>query len=253
MNTEKFSGKGAVYAESRPAYPQAFIDYLYTDIGITPDSIIADIGSGTGILTRQLLEKGSKVFAVESNADMRANAQSALSRFDNFTSVNGTAENTTLDGHSVDFVTVATAFHWFDRQTFKAECKRILKDGGKVIIVYNSRDEESSLVKKFYEVNREFCPKFKGFTGSGTLLRPENLGHYNTFFSGEYIVKIIDNNLTYDEQGFIGRSLSSSYAPKENDENYSAYVKALRLFFQEYSENGTLIMPNVTHSYIGKV
>ena len=193
------------------------------------------------------------MFAVEPNADMRASAESALSGFCNFISVNGSAENTTLDDHSIDLITVATAFHWFDRQKFKAECKRILKDRGKVIIVYNSRDEGSSTVKKFYELNRKFCPLFKGFKGSGTLLRPENAGHYNTFFSGEYIERIIDNNLTYDEQGFIGRSLSSSYALKENDENYSAYVEGLKLFFQEYSENNTLIMPNVTHSYIGIV
>ena len=253
MNETKFDGKGSIYSKNRPSYPQSFIDFLYTDIGITADSIIADIGSGTGKLTRLLLERGSKVFAVEPNADMRANAESDLGSFERFISINSRAENTTLDNRSVDFITAATAFHWFNRQAFKAECRRILKNNGKVIIVYNSRDEESDLVKRFNEVNRKYCPGFKGFKGSGTLLRPENAGFYNDFFEGEYTVKIIDNDLVYNAQSFIDRSLSSSYALKADDINFSEYVKGLESFFHEYSKDNILIMPNITHSYIGAV
>ena len=253
MREAKFSGKGNIYSENRPSYPQAFIDFLYSDVGITANSVIADIGSGTGKLTRLLLEKGNKVFAVEPNADMRANAEMDLAGFGNFISINSFAENTTLADNSIDFITVATAFHWFDRQAFKSERKRILKKGGKVIIVYNSRDEDSDFVKKFYAVNRKYCPKFQGFTGSGSLLRPENAGHYSDFFAGEYIENIIGNDLVYDEQGFVGRSLSSSYALEEGDAQYASYVNALRQLFQENSRGGTVVMPNITHSYIGTV
>ncbi len=253
MNESKFSGMGNIYAKYRPSYPKDFVDFIYSDIGMTADSVIADIGSGTGILTRQLLERGSKVFAVEPNADMRAGAELDLGGFKNYVSINGTAENTTLDDSCVDFITAATAFHWFDRNAFKSECRRILKDGGKVIIVYNSRDEDSDFVKIFYEINRKYCPNFKGFTGSGVLLRHENTSFYNDFFTGEYIAKISDNDLAYNEQSFIGRCLSSSYALRENHENYSAYVAELKSLFQKYSINNVLIMPNVTHSYIGTV
>ena len=253
MNQSKFDGRGSSYAKGRPSYPQAFIDYLYADVGITPNSVIADIGSGTGKLTRLLLERGSRVFAVEPNAHMRASAEPDLARFDNFISIDSYAENTTLVAASVDFVTVATAFHWFDRQAFKMECRRILKEDGKVVIVYNSRDEESDLVKKFYEVNRRYCPGFQNFVGSGTMLRPGNAGRYNDFFTGDQMVKIIGNDLIYNEADFIARSLSSSYALRENDENFSEYVKELTAFFQKYSVNNVLVMPNITHSYTGKV
>ncbi|MDB8805765.1 class I SAM-dependent methyltransferase [Romboutsia sp. 1001216sp1] len=119
MNENKFNGMGKIYSKYRPSYPFDFIDYLFTDVGISQRSIIADIGSGTGILTRQLLEKGSKVYGIEPNADMRDIAETNLNNFLGFTSVNGNAENTTIDDNSVDYITVAQAFHWFDRERFK--------------------------------------------------------------------------------------------------------------------------------------
>ena len=253
MRNPDFDGKGSFYSNNRPSYPKEFVDYLYGEVGISADSVIADVGAGTGKLTRLLLERGSKVFAVEPNVDMRAFAEAELADFDNFVSVDSFAESTTLDDNSIDFVTVATAFHWFDRQAFRAECKRILRSGGKVIIVYNSRDEESDLVKRFYEVNEKYCPAFKGFKGSGTMLLPENAGRYNDFFTGGYSTKIIRNDLVYDEQSFIERSLSSSYALRESDANFSEYVNGLREFFQKHSRNGIMIMPNITHSDTGLV
>ena len=253
MKEAKFDGKAGFYAQNRPSYPQEFIDYLYTDVGMTADSIIANIGSGTGLLTRLLLEKGSTVFAVEPSADMRAQAEADLGGFDKFVSVNSHAENTTLADSSVDFITVATAFHWFNRQAFKAESRRILKTGGQVIIVYNSRDEESDLVKSFYEVNRKYCPDFQNFTGSGTLLLPEKAGFFDDFFAETYAVKIIPNDILYDEKNFVARSLSSSYALRETDANFPAYVNELQSFFQKHSTNGILTMPNITHSCTGTV
>jgi len=253
VNETKFDGKGSIYARNRPSYPQEFIDFLYADIGVNANSIVADIGSGTGKLTRLLLERGSKVFAVEPNADMRANAEADLRNYDRFFSINGKAENATLDDCSIDFVTVATAFHWFDKQAFKAECRRILKKDGKVIIVYNSRDEESDLVKCLYKVNEKYCPDFKGFTGSGMLLRHDSAGFFSDFFTDDYLVKIIENNLVYNERGFVERSLSSSYALKEGDACFLEYVKELSSLFQEHSMNNELVMPNITHGYVGTV
>ncbi|MFR1709510.1 MAG: class I SAM-dependent methyltransferase [Clostridium sp.] len=71
MNENKFNGMAKIYSKYRPSYSFNFIDYLFTNVGISQSSIIADIGSGTGILTKQLLEKGSKVYGIEPNADMR--------------------------------------------------------------------------------------------------------------------------------------------------------------------------------------
>ncbi|MCL2463427.1 MAG: class I SAM-dependent methyltransferase, partial [Defluviitaleaceae bacterium] len=130
MNEEKFTGKAGLYRTFRPSYPAELIDYLYSHIGFSSDCSIADIGAGTGIFTRILLERGSKVYAVEPNGDMREAAIKDLSGYENFVPVGASAENTGLDDSGVDFVTVAQAFHYFDRQLFRRECQRILKSGG---------------------------------------------------------------------------------------------------------------------------
>lgn len=250
MNENKFSGKGQIYSKYRPSYPSDFINYLYDEVGFSANSVIADIGSGTGKLTFQLLEKGSTVYAVEPNDDMRKIAQSSLCDFKNFNSVNGSAENTKLSCKSVDFITVAQAFHWFDRQKFKAECQRVLKKDAKVILVWNSRDEGSPLVLKIDAINKRYCPNFKGFSGG---MRGGCADEFDDFFAHRCTMKVFDNPLSFDEKGFIGRCLSSSYAPKQNDENYNAYVEELTNIFNEYNQNGILVMPNKTEAFIGKV
>ena len=251
MNEEKFNGMGAVYTRFRPQYPQEFLEYLYWKVGLTKNSTIADIGSGTGILTKQLLEKGSRVFAVEPNMDMQTIAQADLKGYEGFMSVNGTAENTTLAARSVDFITVAQAFHWFDRRKFLEECRRIIKPGGRVILVWNSRDEKSGLVRENDAINKKYCPKFKGF--SGGMRGAEAEDDFHDFFCGAYESTIFRHDLIFNKDSFIGRNLSSSYALKESDAGYAAYVSELMDLFEKYSENGTLFMPNLTRSYVGAV
>jgi SAM-dependent methyltransferase len=260
MNTERFNGMGKIYSKFRPEYPKELFDYLYSPCagqpedsgaGLSKESIIADIGSGTGKFTRALLERGSRVFAVEPNEDMRRVAEQDLREFCGFVSLNGTDENTGLDDKSVDFVMAAQAFHWFNKENFRAECRRILKTDGKVILVYNSRDEKSELVKENYKIMKKYCPGFKGFAGGmGTAAAKDE---FDKFFIGAYAIKEFNNNLSFDEEGFIGRSLSGSYSPKEGDEAYSGFIKELKILFKKFSNNGLLEMPNFTRSYAGKV
>jgi SAM-dependent methyltransferase len=251
MNETKFDGMGKIYAKFRPAYPNEFIEYLYSAVGVNKDSVIADIGSGTGILTKQLLEKGSKIFAVEPNDDMRTVAEADLSRFENFASINGAAENTALEDNSIDFVIVAQAFHWFDRAKFKVECNRILKTKGRVILVWNSRVFSSEAVKDGDEINRKYCPNFKGFTGG--MRGAENENDFDDFFVGKYELRVFQNDQIGDLDEFIGRNLSASYALKENDKNYPAYIAEMTASFNKHAIDGKLIMPNVTRSYVGTV
>jgi len=111
MNEERFTGKADIYKKYRPSYPKELFDYLYSQVGFGKDSVIADIGSGTGIFSRLLLERGSKVCCVEPNGDMRQTAEKDLSQFENFVSVSGNDKNTGLQDKSVDFITAAQAFH----------------------------------------------------------------------------------------------------------------------------------------------
>jgi len=252
MNETRFDGKGKIYAKYRPTYPQEFIDYLCSDVGISNDSTIADIGSGTGILTKQLLNLDSKVYAVEPNSDMRAVAEAGLSHCSNFVSVNSTAENTTLDANSVDFITVAQAFHWFDRELFKDECCRIIRQGGKVILVWNSLTFDAEIVVDGDSIHKKYCPDFEGRGGDARGKDGVNLP-FGEFFSGKYGEMVFENSSTSDMNEFIGRYLSSSYAVKENDENYPAYIAELTECFYKHAVDGKVVIPIVTRSYVGEV
>ncbi|MHB8064934.1 MAG: class I SAM-dependent methyltransferase [Ruminiclostridium sp.] len=250
MNTEKFTGKASAYEKYRPEYPNEFIEYLFSTIGLSKYSDISDIGSGTGILSRQLLEKGSRVFCVEPNDDMREIAEKNLSSYNNFISVNGSAEQTTLRTGSIDCITVAQAFHWFKVEKFKQECQRILKPNGKVVLVWNSRVAEAPLIIENAEICKKLCQSFKGFTGG----QEEKSESFNMFFkAGIYEYKAFENNITYAKEGFLGRNLSASYAPKEGASNYEQFVFEINTLFMKYSNKGSLLLPNITRSYIGEV
>lgn len=249
MNVNKFDEKGKVYAKARPDYPEELFLYLMSKNIIDKEKAVADIGSGTGIFTVQLSPFAKTVFAVEPNADMRNKAEDKFKLLPNVVSLNATAENTRLPDASVELVTVAQAFHWFDRKSFKSECQRILKPGGKVLLVWNDRDIKSEVIKDNFAVNKNFCPDFKG-SSNGMDFSKES---FKDFFVGEYEVSEFDNSLVYDRDAFIARSLSSSYAPKENDLRYAEYVRALETVFEKHQVNGTVRYPYITRCYTGTV
>lgn len=251
MNEDRFTGRADIYAKYRPTYPDSFIEYLYSQAGFQEGSIIADIGSGTGILTKLLLGKGSNVYGVEPNADMRKTAGQELAQYKNYVCVPASAESTGLNDRSIDFVTAAQAFHWFDRQKFKAECQRILKENGKAVLVWNSRDMASELVQRCDELNRAYCPDYKGFSGGADHVSP---GAFSDFFKdGVYECVVFQNDLMFDLDGFIGRSLSASYAPQEGAADHKPYVTGLKQLFEKHADSGILRMPNLTRAYIGCV
>lgn len=252
MNEERFTGKADIYKKFRPSYPKELFDYLYSQIGFNQNSAVADIGSGTGIFSRLLLERGSRVYCVEPNGDMRRIAEKDLSGFENFISVNSAADNIGLKEKSVDFVTVAQAFHWFDRLLFKEECKRILKPGGKVALVWNIRDDECETVKKDYDIREKYCVDRKGLGEKGG---PRKNGPNDFFLDGNFEYKIFRNDLQFDRESFIGRNLSASYAPKEetDPEKYHGLIRELNGLFDEHNINGILNFPHFTKSYVGAV
>ncbi len=248
-NTKKFSGKAGDYSAGRPAYAQSLIDMLYAKQGFSAQSVIADIGCGTGIFARQLLERGSYVFGVEPNDEMRLAAEKSLAEFKKFRAVNGTAENTTLADNSVDFVTSAQAFHWFDGVAFKAECNRILRPGGKVFLIWNTRDTAAKINRLCEEVFSKFCPDFKGFSG-GLKKDDERISE---FFDGKFSYEEFANPLAYDREKFIHRSLSGSYSLTENNEKYGDYLQELYRLFDGNCESGVLLIPNKTVVYYGDI
>lgn len=236
MDYTKYTFNAEKYSKYRTEYPKEFIDYLYENVGLNNNSIIADIGSGTGKLSNQLLLKGSHVYSVEPNDDMRRVAEKNLSKFSNFTSINGTAESTTLQNSSVDFITVATAFHWFDMEQFKKECQRILRPNGKVILVWISRPVNKN---KNFEIN------FNGLSG-GKEEKPELISPFFKNNNVEY--KIFKETSSYTKDTFIGRSLSTF--DKLTD---IKYIDELSGLFDKHKVNESITITLYTRSFVGEV
>ena len=250
MNENIFDGVGEIYAKYRPAYPYALIEYLKS-IGVTSNSIVADIGAGTGILTIELLKTCAKVYAIEPNYDMRSISEKASSDNPKFISINATAENTTLLDKSIDFITAAQSFHWFNKQTFKVECQRILRPNGKVVLIWNRRNEASKTVQDIDDINRKYCPQFSGSTNGMRGANTET--DYQDFFLNGYETKIFPNDILFDKKRFIGLHQSASYRLSENDPNYFHYIDELSSYFDLHSTGGKLILPNNTCCYVGNL
>lgn len=229
-NTGKFTGKGAVYAAARPRYAEGLLEYLASKERLEPGALVADVDAGTGIFSEQLLDAGLCVIGVEPNADMRAQAEHALCGRKGYRSVCGTADAMGLPDDSVDCVTAAQAFHWFDAEAFKRECRRVLKPGGFVAIVYNMREVESPYMQAFAQLTWRFCPTFKGFSnGLDEATLPD-------FFNGTCDVKWWDNPQLLTREAFVARALSSSRAPREGDANYPRYLEELDALFDQFAE-----------------
>ena len=148
---QRFSNRVADYIRYRPGYPSAVRDVLRSECGLKSGHVIADIGSGTGFLSELFLKNGNRVFGVEPNEAMRQAGEEYLASYDGFASVEGSAESTTLDDASVDFVTTGQAFHWFDQTAARSEFTRILKPSGWVVVIWNERLTDTTAFLRDYE------------------------------------------------------------------------------------------------------
>ena len=249
-NPDKFTNKVNDYVKFRPSYPKEFIDYLHITLGMSGESVVADVGAGTGILTKLISPISGTVFAVEPNKNMRTACIEYCEGLGNITCVDGSAENTKLKDNCLDFITVAQAFHWFDADKTKMEFKRILKPTGKVILVWNSRVPENEMHMENDEICRRLCPEFKGFSGSS---KAEDERYISFFENSECERTIFKNDRVLTLDQFIGGSLSASYSPNVDDLQYDDFVGSLKNLFHKYSVNGKLLVPNNTRSYAGLI
>jgi GMP synthase-like glutamine amidotransferase/ubiquinone/menaquinone biosynthesis C-methylase UbiE len=134
---DRYDGLGKVYDQGRPEIPQQVYHFLQQQFTLQPSQIIADIGSGTGLLSKLFLRQGHKVYAIEPNADMRLIAEQKYANNPHFISLAATAEQTTLPDKFIDLIAVSTAFHWFDAGLCKTEFERILKAHGEITLLWN--------------------------------------------------------------------------------------------------------------------
>lgn len=249
-STNRFSNRVADYARARPGYPREVIDALRDRAGLSGASIVADVGAGTGIFARQLLDEVEcEVVAVEPNAAMREAMVVAIGPRDRFRAVDGTAEATTVDAASVDLVTAAQAFHWFDRAAFRRECQRILRPGGRVAILFNDRPPGGTPFLDGYErLLERFATDYASVNHRRLTSR-----HFDDVFARGHERLVFPNAQRFDYDGLAGRLLSSSYAPAADDPRAPAMLAALRELFDATNANGVVEMRYETQLTIGRV
>ncbi len=235
-NEYNFNGKAQFY-NSRPKYPQECIDYLINTFGLCSNSVIADIGAGTGILTKPFLDVGCSAYAVEPNGDMFLELIKNLSRYPKIEFLKTSAEKTDIPTLSCDAVVVGTAFHWFDKDKFRAECKRILKNNKNIAILRIANNTEADKqIEKIKHYSEQDLNEAKKFFGEGFL---------------EHIC--FEYSQIFTEERYINNLLSSATAPLPNEVNFDEYVSKCKSVFNRHFESGLAELPFVVNCYIGRL
>ncbi len=245
--TKRFSSRVENYVKYRPSYPTAVLECLREECGLEETAVIADIGSGTGLLSKLFLDNGNQVYGVEPNQAMREAGETFLSQYSTFHSINGTAKETGLSENSVDFITAGQAFHWFDFKNARIEFSRILKQGGTVAGVWNSQDYDGDpFMNAYREKVQKFSPDFQHVKQTNSQSQLE------AFFNHQFEHRSFLNEQTFDFESLKGRHLSSSYSPLPDSPNYEPSMVALRELFEAFAVNGRVQFNYITNLFWGQ-
>lgn len=249
-STTRFSSRVSAYVRSRPDYPALVVDTLQRECGLNESSVIADIGSGTGILARLFLERGNTVYGVEPNREMRDAGEKLLSAaYPLFTSIAATAENTSLPSASVDFITAGQAFHWFDRGKCRVEFARILRPRGWVALVWNERLTDTTPFLREYE--KMLVTYGTDYNEVNHALLDDNI--LNAWFGGEVKRFSFPNAQHFDLEGLKGRLQSSSYAPEAGHPNYEPMMGEVERLFRTHAVDGVVTFEYETRLHCGQL
>ncbi|CAN5695172.1 class I SAM-dependent methyltransferase [soil metagenome] len=248
-STQRFSSRVANYVKYRPTYPPAVLDILTEHCDLISDSLIADVGSGTGLLTELFLKHGNHVFGVEPNREMREAGERLLAAYPNFTSVDGTAEATTLPDQIIDFVTAGQAFHWFDVAKTRPEFKRILKPQGWVALVWNVRQTNATpFMREYEQLVHNYAIDIENTSQEYRVNEQVLTAFYG---SGGYRQVNSAYRQVFDFAGVKGRLLSSSYMPDIGQPTHTAMLEDLATLFQTHQVNDAVAIEYETRVYFG--
>jgi len=244
---DRFSNRAEDYDAYRPKYQDALLAYLEHDLSLSPRSVIADIGSGTGILAELFLRNGNTVFGIEPNRDMRSVAEANLSQYPGFRSIEASAESTTLPTQSIDFITAAQSFHWFQPMETRTEFLRILKEDGWVVLVWNRRKAHTPFLREYEELVAWVASQKKNRVKHEDI--PERaIGE----FLGDYRVARLDNFQRLDLRGLTGRLLSASYSPLPGEPSHSELIRRATNLFNKHQDEGIVTLEYWTEVYAGQ-
>ncbi|MGH7941600.1 MAG: class I SAM-dependent methyltransferase [Limisphaerales bacterium] len=244
----RFSNRVANYIRYRPGYPAEIVTLLRDECGLTKGSVIADIGSGTGKLSELFLKAGCNVFGVEPNKEMREAGRRM--HYSNFTSVEASAEETTLPSGGVDFITAGQAFHWFDPDRCRLEFARILKPDGWVVIIWNDRQDDTTPFLAAYE---RLLEQFGTDYAQVHHRRSDDPEALREFFGDPPQFRSFRNAQRFDFEGVKGRLLSSSYAPVAGQPKHEEMIAELKRIFEAWQRDGLVDFEYDTHVYYGHI
>ena len=246
----RFSDRVGDYVRYRPSYPAGLIELLRERAGLGAGAAVADVGAGTGIFSRLLLQAGARVFAVEPNDGMRAAAEAELGGEPRFASLKGTSEATGLAAASVDLITCAQAFHWFEPVATGREFRRILAPGGHCALIWNTAVRGGEFAEGYEEIKARFGTDFQQIRHEN-IKAPERFGPF--FGPGGWKRHAFANDQVLDWTGLRGRLLSSSYAPAPGQPGHEPMLAALRALFDRCQQAGSVRMEYETELYLGRL
>ena len=249
VTSENFNSKADIYDKYRPSYSDRYAQFL-SSIGIGKSSCVADVGAGTGKHASILVDLSQEVYCVEPNEEMLSVCRKKLGSFQNAQFILSSAEEMQIPTKSVDFISVAQAFHLIDGEKCRKEFSRVLKHDGKVILTWQSKDHQTRLFQETEKVLHEFCPNYQRDIHAPQLT-PYS---YKDFFRGgsyDFYYFHEDHHEDLDEETFIGRTLSASYSPTQDAPQYRKYLNALRALFHNYCSNGVISTALSTVIYVG--
>jgi ubiquinone/menaquinone biosynthesis C-methylase UbiE len=249
--TRRFTNRVENYRRYRPGYPSLVIDLIRETCGPSAPLQVVDIGSGTGIFTRKLLEAGFEVSAVEPNEAMRVVAEEDLSGFPHFRSISAPAEVTGLPSHYFNAITAAQAFHWFERGAVRLEFNRILQPGGWCFLIWNERKPKNSAFN--HEYQGLLATLGQSFEGVRDRVEADKTSLEDFFLTGSYREAHFDNPHILDWEELRGRFLSSSYVPTEEDPRYGTLLARLEEIFRKHEQDGRVEFEQQTGVYFGRL
>jgi len=239
-----FADGADIYASSRPAYPGEALDWLRDRMGIGAASRVVEVGAGTGLFTRLILETGARVLAVDPVAEMLAHLAATVP---GVATAIATAETLPVAAESVDAVICATAFHWFATSPVLAEFHRVLRPGGTLGLIWNVRDTEVPWVRRLSEITDRYqddAPRQKSQA-------------WRDIFPAPGFSPLHETAMRYDHAGtaeevIIGRTLSTSFIAALPDDRRATLVDEIRAMIAatpELTGKHKVHFPYVTRAY----
>jgi len=245
--TGRFSSRVDDYLRYRPSYPDEIIPLLERECGLTPDSTVADVGSGTGFLSKLFLDFGCRVIGIEPNREMRQAGEHVLAPYAKFSSRDARAEDIDLPDSSVDLVAAGQAFHWFDLAAAQAEFRRILRAPKWVALIWNEREVTGAFLQGYESTLHRFAPEYARI--DHRQVGPDQMNEF--FGAGNWKLASFPNAQEFDLAALEGRLRSSSYAPPPDHPNHAPLLAELRRLFNAHAVDGRVAFLYQTNVYYG--